>query len=148
MAITRTCSCGKLHPVGYKCPIVAARRAAQKKKSADKYKSNTERVLRSSYAWKTKSLEVRDQALHICEVCADKHLTFSAGQPVEAHHIISVRNDKDLLVDDYNICVLCRQHHEQAENGKIKKNYLLELARKRIEKNKLRVPCDSSSPPS
>lgn len=136
MAITRTCSCGKLHPVGYKCPIVAARRAAQKAESSDKYKSNTERQLRRSYAWRIKSLEVRDQALHICQVCADKKLSFSAGQPVEAHHIISVRNDRNLLLDDYNICVLCRQHHEQAESGKIKKEYLQELARKRIEKNK------------
>lgn len=138
MAITRTCACGKLHPIGYKCPIIAARRAAQKAESSNKYKSNTERKLRSSYAWKTKSLEVRKQALHICEVCMDKKLSFSAGQPVEAHHIISVRNDEDLLVDDYNICVLCRQHHEQAESGKIKKEYLQELACKRIEKNKVR----------
>lgn len=129
MAITKSCSCGQHHPLGYKCPVIRARR----NRLFDRYKSQTCRKLRASFDWTKKSLEVRRQALHICEVCRDKKLPFSAGQIVDAHHITPVNDDKKLLLDDYNICVLCRQHHAQAEKGLLDEDYLKELARKRIE---------------
>jgi hypothetical protein len=58
---------------------------------------------------------------------------FSVGQPVEVHHITRVRDNINLLLDNTNLCVLCKRHHEQAEQGELSIDYLQGLAKERIK---------------
>ena len=107
--------CGKIHKKGFICP-----------KAKRIYEGGTERKLRSSYAWTEKSKEIRERAHHLCEVCRDEGAITYDG--IEVHHIIKVKDNNDLLLDDNNLICLCAAHHRQADNGEIDKDYLRSLA--------------------
>ena len=115
----KSCSkCGKIHDVKFKCKITRT------------YKEiDNERHLRSTFAWTKKSLEIREKANNLCEVCRDKG-TYTYDN-LEVHHIAKVTEDKSLLLDDYNLICLCQYHHKQADSGEINADYLRELASKR-----------------
>ena len=115
----KACSrCGKVHDSRFKC-------------NAGKiYQSTNERALRNKNAWHTKSLQIREQAQYLCEVCRDQgKITFDN---LEVHHIIPLREDDTLLLEDSNLICLCQEHHRQAEAEKISREYLMRLARERI----------------
>ena len=115
----KSCSrCGKIHATGYMCNVGRL------------YTSQgDERKLRSQYSWTKKSEEIRERANHLCEVCRDKGIiTF---KDIEVHHIVKVKDDKSKLLDNENLICLCQEHHKQADNGEIDRDYLLELARQR-----------------
>lgn len=113
-----TCQkCGKLHPQGYKCT------------APRQYKKTDERKLRSSYDWTKKSLEVRDKAHFLCEVCRDNGVITYEG--VEVHHIEKLSDNKDGLLDNSNLVCLCQKHHKEADAGMIDKDYLKRLAEHR-----------------
>lgn len=112
----RACSrCGQIHDSNYKC------------NKGKVYNGGIERKLRSSYAWASKSLEIRAKANYLCEVCRD-HQVYTYDN-LEVHHIVRVVDDKDKLLDDYNLICLCVEHHKEADKGKIDKDYLLKLAK-------------------
>ena len=115
----KACSrCGRIHPANYKCN---AGRTYNKGTEADK--------LRQKNKWKRKSLEIRERANHLCEVCRDKGVyTYNN---LEVHHITPLSEDSNSLLDNYNLICLCSSCHKQAEEGKIDKDYLLNLAKKR-----------------
>ena len=116
----KACSkCGKVHDYSYKC-------------TPDKrIKTDEESRLRKTYKWKTKSLEIREKANHLCEVCRKENIyTYD----VEVHHITSIRENKALLLDNSNLICLCKMHHKLAEQGAIDKEYLLKLAEEREQK--------------
>ncbi len=114
----KACSvCGKIHPQGYKCH------------RHREYKQTEERKLRATYDWTKKSLEVRDKAHYLCEVCRDQGvLTY---EDLEVHHIDKLSENKEGLLDNLNLVCLCVKHHKQADAGEIDKDYLRELARGR-----------------
>lgn len=114
----RACGrCGRIHPSGQKCY-----------KTFDDQRTNEQR-LRSTYQWTQKSLQIREQANNLCEVCRDQNI-FTYDN-LEVHHIEKVKDNKDLLLDDDNLICLCASHHKEADDGKIDKNYLKELVKKR-----------------
>lgn len=116
----KACSkCGKIHPYNYDCKINRV------------YTGGDERKLRSQYSWTKKSEEIRERANHLCEVCRKEGVYTYDG--IEVHHITKVKDDKSLLLDNYNLICLCKRHHLQADNGEISKEYLLELAGEREE---------------
>ena len=114
----KACSkCGKIHSTNYKC---------------DKYKriyeTTEERKQRSFYSWTKKSQDIREQANHLCEVCKDRGVyTYN---DLEVHHIEKLRDGGELLDDDNLIC-LCVEHHKQADNNEIDKEYLKQLVKNR-----------------
>lgn len=113
----RACAkCGKIHSSTYKC-------------SKREYIGGTERKLRSQYSWTKKSEEIREKANHLCEVCKDRGIyTYNN---LEVHHITKLKDNNEGLLDDFNLVCLCSEHHKQADDGKIDKNYLLSLAERR-----------------
>ena len=117
----KACSkCGKIHPRNYQCNVGRI------------YSGGEERNLRSTYAWTCKSAEIREKANYLCEVCRDQDkITESSYQDVEVHHIEKLKENNSLLLDNYNLICLCVEHHKQADNNEIDKEYLKELARKR-----------------
>lgn len=113
----KSCSkCGKIHDYNFNC-------------NKRLYISKGEARQRSQYKWTKKSKEIRERANYLCEVCRDNGVYAYEG--LEIHHIISVKENKDKLLDNYNLICLCGEHHREAEQGKIDNKYLFELARKR-----------------
>lgn len=119
----RACSkCGKIHDVRTVCNIGRT------------YTGGDERRLRSTYKWTMKSQQIREDANHLCEVCRDRgEISFD---DLSVHHIVKVRDNKDLLLDDNNLICLCTHHHLQADNNELDKDYLLRLAQERINHKK------------
>lgn len=117
----KACSrCGKIHKVGYECP-----------KAKRIFRSGEERKLRSTNRWKEKSIEIREAANYLCEVCRDQGIyTYT---DLEVHHITKVKDDESLLLDNDNLICLCSPHHWQADNDQLDSEYLRQLARKREE---------------
>ena len=116
----KACSyCGRMHEVGYECS----------KKPKRVYRGGEERKLRSTTAWTKKSLEVRDKANGLCEVC--KALGRYTYTGLEVHHVTKLVDDKSKLLDNYNLVCLCTEHHKQADRGEIDADYLRGLAKLR-----------------
>lgn len=93
------------------------------------YHGGDERRLRSKYSWTQKSIEIRERAHYLCELCkAEGRITYDG---VEVHHITKVKDDESLLLDNYNLICLCTTHHREADEGKIDKDLLLTLAAQR-----------------
>lgn len=118
MSMFKSCSrCGKIHKQGEPCPV--------------RYKctATDESRLRNTNAWHKKSLEIREKANYLCEVCKDGGLyTYNS---LEVHHITKLKDNPNGLLDDLNLICLCVTHHKQADNNEIDKDYLKQLARHR-----------------
>lgn len=120
MASFRACSkCGKIHAYNYKCS--AGVDSNRSKLAEDK--------LRSRYAWTKKSLQIREDANNLCEVCLDQGRATYDG--LEVHHIEKLRENVDGLLDDDNLICLCTRHHKEADNGDLDPDYLRQLVNKR-----------------
>ena len=117
-AMFKICSrCGKVHKKNYTCF------------EGRTYHGGEERQLRSTWRWTEKSRDIREKAHYLCEVCkAEGRLTYDG---VEVHHIVKVKDNKELLLDDLNLICLCTSHHRQADNNEIDIEYLRDLARQR-----------------
>ena len=117
----RACSrCGRIHKSGEKCP-----------NSRTTYKSTQERKLRESYDWRQKSIEIREKAQYLCELCRkENRYTYEL---LEVHHIVPLKDAPDRLLDNYNLICLCAEHHKKAERGEISREVLETIARAREE---------------
>lgn len=114
----KSCSkCGKIHDSNYHCKVIRKN-----------YGDAQERKLRSTWAWTQKSLEIREKAHYLCEVCRDQG---EINYNVEIHHIEKIREDTTKLLDNLNLVCLCVEHHKLADSGQIDKEYLKRLARMR-----------------
>lgn len=113
----KACSrCGKIHDSNYKCFV-------------NRFVGGEERELRATYKWHKKAKEIKEKANYLCEVCRDKGIYTFEG--LETHHIVSVKNEPGMLLDDLNLICLCTACHKKAEAGKLTKEYLEGLARAR-----------------
>lgn len=113
----KACSrCGKIHDTKTKC------------KPTYKTPYKTEQTeLRATNKWHTKSLQIRKRSKWLCAICQEEgRYTYDN---LEVHHIISLKQDKSKLLDDYNLVCLCNFHHRLADEGKISVEHLLEIAR-------------------
>lgn len=118
----RACSkCGKIHPVNVKCD------------RGRRYSGGQERKLRASWDWQKKSLEIRDKAQHLCEVCRDNGVFTYTG--LEVHHIEKVSESPERLLDDMNLICLCVEHHKKADKGELTKDYLVRLVEVREKRD-------------
>ena len=115
--------CGRIH--------LSTEQCSQKNKNRI-YKDNVgERKLRSTRKWKNKSIDTRDKANYLCEVCRDKGII--TYKHLEVHHIEAVQDNPELLLDEENLVCLCVKHHKQADKGILDKAYLKRLAHEREE---------------
>lgn len=116
----KACSrCGKIHDSRFKC------------NAGKTYAKAEERELRSTYRWTKKSREMRENAQYLCEVCRDQGVY--TYDDLEVHHIEKIREDKSKLLDDDNLIVLCITHHKDADAGRLSKDYLKELVKRRAK---------------
>lgn len=120
----KSCSrCGKIHPVNYKCNVGKI------------YRGGRERKLRSTYKWTEKAEQIKRDSNYLCSICIEESIYTYEG--LEVHHIEKVRDDETKFLDDYNLICLCTKHHKLADKGKIDKDYLLMLAKERVENTPL-----------
>lgn len=120
----KVCSrCQKVHPYNQPC-------------TCDKYKKNykggEERNLRRKNKWKEKSIEIREKACNLCEVCKDKGRFVYKG--LEVHHIHKVKDNPELYLNNENLVCLCVTCHKKADKGLIDVAYLERLAKEREKK--------------
>lgn len=122
MSRLASCSrCGKIHPIG-QCPLPRPRRYTDAPTDQSKF--------RSSYKWTQKSEKIRKRDHYLCQACL--HNLDGLGvryttTDLEVHHIEPLADDYDRRLDDSNLITLCREHHEQAEQGVIGRVMLHQL---------------------
>ena len=111
----KSCSrCGRIHAYGYNC-------------NKGRSPLTEESRLRNLNAWHKKSREIKESAFSLCEVCKDQG-SVNAGDDLEIHHIVKLRDDPSGLLDNYNLVCLCVYHHKLADAGKLDPDYLRKLA--------------------
>ena len=113
----KACSkCGRIHDSKYKCNVNV---------NYNKYKTKEDN-LRNTYEWHKKAEEIKEASNYLCSVCRDQgRYTYDN---LEVHHIEKLRNNTNLLLDNYNLVCLCRTHHKLADLGRINSEYLRKLA--------------------
>ena len=115
----KTCAkCGKIHPYNKRCFI-------------GDYVKDKESKARSTYAWRTKAEQIKEDANYLCEVCKDKGIYTYEG--LEVHHIVKLRDAPDRLLDDSNLICLCEACHKLADKGLITQDKLFRLAQGRMK---------------
>ena len=120
--------CGRIHDKGFDCG-----KKPQPQRRND-YRRSENTAGRYTNAWKLKAAEIKRRQKHICPLCYKEFLNGLCKlktEPLEAHHIIPLEENAELLLEDGNIIGLCRRHHEAAEAGEVPRGELLELARAR-----------------
>ena len=112
--------CGRVHDPHTVCP----------NKPVYNYPSNRHRSeagdLRHRNAWKEKSLEIRRRDKFLCRVCLSHGILTT--RDLSVHHIIPINEQTNLWLDNDNLITLCRQHHDEAEDGLIDRDVLRMLA--------------------
>lgn len=71
---------------------------------------------------------------HLCRICFDGKYgrydgkMYGANLQLQVHHIEPLEEAFDLRLEDDNLLSCCPWHHKMAEDGKIPRDYLHELA--------------------
>ena len=119
----KACSkCGKVHKRGYICST-AIKPQQTRNTQADKF--------RNTAIWRKKAENIKKRDFYMCRVCREKQyntmLQYNTYR-LSVHHIVPISEDYDRRLDDDNLITLCAYHHELAENGRIPRAYLRDLA--------------------
>lgn len=119
----RACSkCGRVHDTNFICTPKVKRR----------YERSEENSLRSKRSWQLKRESIKERSFYLCSVCKDKG--DYSPKDLEVHHIIKLRDDPSLFLDDDNLIALCLPHHEDADRGKLDIDYLRKLVKDREDR--------------
>lgn len=110
--------CGRIHPYTYIC---------EKRRKYGRQNDSRENRFRHSRLWTKKSVEIRTRDKYLCAYCLEHDHTINAHM-VEVHHIVPVEEDYSLRLDNDNLISLCREHHEEAEKGRIDRDILKGIA--------------------
>lgn len=114
----KSCSrCGRIHPYNHRC------------NKGRIYKKNDIDKLRSTSRWTNKSIEIREASNYLCSVCLDEGI-YNYNN-IEVHHITKLQDNHELLLENENLICLCKYHHKQADEGKLDKEYLINLVKLR-----------------
>lgn len=76
---------------------------------------------------------IRDRDHYLCQACLNnvdgRGIRYTTSD-LEVHHIVPLSEDYERRLDEDNLITLCREHHEQAEEGLLSRAALHELAMK------------------
>lgn len=130
MASYKSCvHCGRIHHVKDSCPDKPKR----------KYEVNPHdemdvriRRFRDSVAWRRKREEIQDRDLRLCQVCIRElydTVNKYTYEGLSVHHIYALVDDWSKRLDNDNLITLCNYHHTMADNDKIPRELLLNVAK-------------------
>lgn len=118
----KSCSyCGRIHGTKEICPKKPIRR---------KYETGQNKF-RSKNIWTKKSKRIRERDGFLCQICIRKLFKTVKQynyENLEVHHIVPVKADYDLRLEDSNLITLCERHHQMAESGEIPTELLQRIA--------------------
>ena len=122
----KTCTyCSKIHGKEINC---TAKKGYYREKNARYEKDKDYLKFIKSKQWCEKSQEIKLLDAYCCLMC--KSLGLISPKYLEVHHIVKVRNDISLKLDNSNLITLCIAHHKQADANKISTNELHRLISK------------------
>ena len=116
--------CGKIHDRKEHCEN------APKPKQA---RGSREDIFRWSYDWKCKREYVLRRDKYLCVACLNRlpgTVVVLNNVDLSVHHILSLKTNWDMRLDDNNLITLCRKHHEMAEKCLISADDLLRIVSK------------------
>lgn len=123
----KACSyCGLIHDLKFEC----TKKTVHIYKGYAKKRDSREEIFRSSYEWKKKRTHILKRDKYLCQACLHGlHGTSSrlTASGLSVHHIVPLKADFDLRLDDGNLITLCQAHHELAERGRITADILREI---------------------
>ena len=127
----RSCPyCGRIHERNFVCPKKPVPQKRMKH-------STDQNKFRSKNAWTKKSVAIRKRDGYLCQICArglyDPEKLYQT-ENLEVHHIVPLKNDYNLRLDDENLITLCGKHHEMAEAGLIPAGLLKRIAAEQCQK--------------
>ncbi|MDR1240726.1 MAG: HNH endonuclease [Oscillospiraceae bacterium] len=61
---------------------------------------------------------IRKRDMYLCQVCLRQGVYNCSD--IEVHHAIKIDEGKELAFKPNNLVTLCKKHHDQADDGKIK----------------------------
>ena len=83
------------------------------KYNADRYsrdrENNSYRLFYSSKDWREKRKEILERDNHACVICSELYRITMAQ---DVHHILNLRENYDLRLDNDNLISLCSDHHK------------------------------------
>lgn len=124
----KSCSyCGKIHDTKETCPKKPIRR---------KYGTEQNRF-RSKNIWTKKSKRIRERDGFLCQICIRKLYNTTKQfnyENLEVHHIIPVKMNYELRLEDSNLITLCQRHHEMAEAGEIPAEVMQRIVAEQIQR--------------
>ena len=99
------------------------------KYNADRYsrdrENNSYRLFYSSKDWREKRKEILERDNHACVICSELYRITMAQ---DVHHILNLRENYDLRLDNDNLISLCSDHHKMVHSfGADNKEKLLKL---------------------
>lgn len=113
--------CGRIHDSKFMCKYKPVKQF--------KHKEPTEQVaFRNTKAWQRKRKEIKERDNYLCRVCLSE-FKFEYNN-LSVHHIVPIIDNYDLRLDNDNLITLCSYHHNQAENGIITRDTLMELIKR------------------
>ena len=122
--------CGRIHERNYICP----KKPAPPKRT--KFATDQNKFRRKN-AWTKKSIAIRKRDGYLCQICArglyDPEKMYQS-EGLEVHHIVPLKSDYNLRLDDENLITLCEKHHEMAEAGLIPAGLLRRIAEEQCRK--------------
>ena len=143
----RSCKyCGRVHDDRALCePKIAALERAAKIKSAQRntksHPDTREARFRSTQDWTKRSVQVRERDHYLCLCCAAglrgttrRYNDGSDSGGLEVHHIIPIKEDDSLRLDESNLLTVCRYHHYLCEIGAIPRSKQQQLVSDSIKK--------------
>lgn len=129
-------TCGQIVGLNHVCP-----RARESRRVWDQeaHQSHEARRFRSSKSWQHKRAHIRERDMGLDQAALhgldpDHPQPYIQREGLQVHHIIPIREDRDAALDDYNLITLSSHTHECAEEGRISRDALLEIARRNTDK--------------
>ena len=119
--------CGRIHKKDFVCSM---------KPKNNKYKTSEADKFRWTKAWQRKRGEVKKRDKFLCQVCIRKlYNTIKKYNynDLEVHHIVPIKEDYKLRLEDSNLITVCEYHHELAEQGTIPREELLDIVQAQEE---------------
>jgi len=122
MYMKKSCPyCGRIHDRGYTCPS-----KPERKRRYGKHNSIAGDY-RHKNVWTRKSKLIRERDLFCCRYCLEVEGKVNS-EKLSVHHIVSIKENEELWLEDDNLISLCEKHHEEAEKGMISRELLKEMA--------------------
>lgn len=106
------------------------------KPKSNKYKVSEADKFRWTKAWQKKRKEIKSRDKFLCQVCIRKlYNTIKKYNynDLEVHHIVPIKEDYELRLEDSNLITVCEYHHELAEQGVIPREELLAIVKEQEE---------------